>query len=1004
MYKRQGISGAIKTPRFDVIGNGYIPVGTDSFSLGDPENNLFVGNNIALQTGIESALEGFDLTLRTRPKQLAFVNGFVDFGVYHYDADNVDSFAGGRFRTGMQLINGIQLAAEVNHDERFDTTGALSLVFNFGAHRHGRGSEYAGLARDLEQSARNDHIVRFSQDLIVATNPLTGQAFNVIHANNLQLGVGDGTVESPFATLAEAEAASSADDIIYVNVGDGTDTGYQNGIALQDRQLLFSGGGTQVIQNIDGTLITLSNATTAGATISNAGGNEVVRLANDNIINGINIDATGANFGVLGSGISNATISESSVTGAALDGVRLENVAGNFSVDNTTISASTRDGISLENATGNFDFDSNTILDSMRDGIGLVNATGEFSFDGNTISDNIQDGIGLTNVAGNFNFTNNTITGNMQYGVFVEGSTDPTSVFNFANNVVDMNLFEGIHFDNFQAASIILDSNQTSNNGRNGLEFENTLNPNGTDIVLTNHMADFNGANGATFENGSGSIAVTGGSFTNNSVAGLSLINWQTDGDDTITIDSLPDGTQANFSNNVVGINIELDSGLTQTIDIQDVIVNNNNRGIVASADGVGTELNLSVGGNTTINANANEAIAQLAENGAVINSVIEGAPGAQLTIAGNSADGAAALSFVADGTDPNNRSEINSVVRDVNVTSVGGAALAVNGTGESVVDLLVEDSTLQNIGTAVVVNLNNNLGGEINQTFFDNVNFIGANGFVGNSQAGTLWDLSITNSLIDGSTAIGPSAGTNGIFITTTGGIIPGTMDSDNFTRFNLANTTIQDFIFDGVQVMTFGDAQFLATIDANQILQNGPGLNDDGANDDGILEGPNMLDPTEGFFHDGIDFTASGTSTISLVATNNTFLNNFQRSLDLTTVGSGQIFASVTGNRFSSDVGVDPTMVSLDLVAGDLGVQTMGGQISLSASANTFAAFPAIDVQNTGIAGDVTIGLDGLTNGFNTAVIPGLFTPTAFGLTDALIDAEELSFEMIGFEDVDQ
>ena len=146
--------------------------------------------------------------------------------------DIVDPFAGGRFRAGFQLINGIQLAAEINHDERFDTTGALNLVFNFGGYRHGRGSEYAGLARDLEQYARNDHIVRFSQDLIVATNPLTGQAFNVIHANNTQLGIGDGSVESPFATLAEAEAASSVDDVIFVNVGDGTDTGYQDGICL----------------------------------------------------------------------------------------------------------------------------------------------------------------------------------------------------------------------------------------------------------------------------------------------------------------------------------------------------------------------------------------------------------------------------------------------------------------------------------------------------------------------------------------------------------------------------------------------------------------------------------------------------------------------------------------------------------------------------------------------------------------------------------------------------
>ena len=56
---------------------------------------------------------------------------------------------------------------------------------------------------------------------------------------------------------------------------------------------------------------------------------------------------------------------------------------------------------------------------------------------------------------------------------------------------------------------------------------------------------------------------------------------------------------------------------------------------------------------------------------------MIEGAPGAQLAIAGNSADGAAALAFSLDGTDPNNRSRINALVRDVNVTSVVGSALS---------------------------------------------------------------------------------------------------------------------------------------------------------------------------------------------------------------------------------------------------------------------------------------------------------------------------------------
>ena len=228
--------------------------------------------------------------------------------------------------------------------------------------------------------------------------------------------------------------------------------------------------------------------------------------------------------------------------------------------------------------------------------------------------------------------------------------------------------------------------------------------------------------------------------------------------------------------------------------------------------------------------------------------------------------------------------------------------------------------------------------------------------------------------------------------------------MESDNFTQVNFTGNTVQDFIFDGVQIFTFGDAQLFANIAANQIINNGPGQDNDGVTDDGILDGPTMpFDPFTGFFFDAIDVTAAGTSTISLVATNNNFLNNFQRSLDLTTFGSGQILASATGNRFASDIGVDGTMFSLDLANGELGVQTNGGQISLGLASNTFASLPAIDVINLGVIGDVTIGLDGLSNGFNAAAVPGFFTPSSFGLSDALVDAEGSVFEALGFESVD-
>ena len=134
----------------------------------------------------------------------------------------------------------------MNHDERFDTTGVLSVGWLFGSHASGYGNEWAGLARDLESTVRNDHIVRFSQELIVAIDPDTGMAYNVVHADNTAVG-GDGTFENPFATLKGAEMASGEGDIIFVHGGDGTDGGYNEGIVLKDDQFLLSSGGDQFV-------------------------------------------------------------------------------------------------------------------------------------------------------------------------------------------------------------------------------------------------------------------------------------------------------------------------------------------------------------------------------------------------------------------------------------------------------------------------------------------------------------------------------------------------------------------------------------------------------------------------------------------------------------------------------------------------------------------------------------------------------------------------------------
>jgi len=932
-FNQIGLSGAIRTPYFDVVGNGYFPVGTDAYTLGDPSGaQNFVRNNIALQAGIESALEGFDVTLRTRPKQLAFANGYVDFGGYHYDSDLVDSFAGGRLRVGIQLINSLSLAAEVNQDERFDTTGALSVSWTFGNRSSGYGSEYAGLARDLEKFARNDHIVRFSQDLIVAVNPLTGQPFNVVHANNTQLGIGDGSFESPFATLAEAEAASQINGIIFVNVGDGTDLGYQNGVTLQAGQQLLSGGGIQFVQEAGGTLATVTQGGTA-ATISNVGGNEVVRLADNNIIGGINIDATGSNFGVFGANVSGGTFNGTSVSGASIDGVGIENVRGDWT------------------------------------------------------------------------FTGNTFANNMRDGVFINGAVGSDAVFTFNNNIVDTNVFDGIHLANYEAGTIILNGNQTDSQGRHGVFLENALDPNGdgTNIFITDHMADLNGGNGVFIDSGAGSILVTGGTFSNSSAAGLAIRNWRTDMEgDAIVFADTDTGVAPLFTGNVMGLLLRVENGLTSTVNIDTGTFDGNTQGIVAEADGVGTVLNLNVGGTATANNNAQEAIVSSVDNGATLNSVIEGTAAAPLAFNGNSAEGGAALNFLLDGGDPNNRSTINTVIRNVNVNSVGGSALAIDGFGESVINLLAEDSLLLSSGTAVAIDLDNNINGEINQTYFDNVDIRGNFGVVGNSQAGTLWDLSITNSLVRSDNLISDNSPA---FIPGPGDFAQ-TFGPEFFLPFTDATGTNGIFITanDGITLVTNGDAQMLAILRANQILRNGPGLNDDGATDDGVPGIPTAVSPDEGFFHDGLEVVANGSSTISLEIINNNFLNNFNRSFNLTTNGTATINAFADGNRFTGDIGVDenpPSAVSIDFIIGEIGLSNFGGNIRLDLASNRFNSVPVvIDAGSP----NIFLGLDSLTNDvFPADVLGAPFTVSAFGLSEMLIEDEETGFGAAGFSLLD-
>ena len=980
-FHQAGVSGSIRTQRWDLIGNGYLPMGTDGYTLGDHTGDTcFVGNNIALQSGIESALQGFDVTLRSRPKQLAFANGYVDFGGYHYDSDLVDSFAGGRLRVGIQLLSSVTLAAEVNHDERFDTTGALSVGVTFGANSSGYGSEYAGLARDLEKTSRNDHIVRFSQDLILAVDPTTGLAYNVVHADNTALG-GDGTYESPFSTLAAAEFSSAAGDIIYVAGGDGTDTGYDSGITLKDRQQLLSGGENQFIPIQDGTLLALSGkAGVSKATISNSGGNQVVRLANNNVIGGITIDAAGANYGVFGAGVEGGTFNGTMISGAA------------------------------------------------------------------------RDGIGLQAVTGNWQFANNMSTGNGQDGVFINGAFDPNSDFVFTDNDFSLNGVDGLHIEDYDAKSITISNNSTDNNGRHGLYIENDFNSDaaGTDIDILTHSADGNGGNGIYVENGSGRLRVLDPTATNNAGAGLKISNFDNPLVGDFTLIGGTDTNVADFSNNAVGVDVELiGNDLTQNILLTQSRVDNNARGVLGTAEGAFTTLNFDIIDNISISNNENEGIRLGVDGGATINNRIQNiAPNLPLQMINNNSIAGDNLSYSLSGTAgamlPDGRivpiSQINSFVRDVRITSAGGGVdgIDVVGVGDSQINLDVADVFIDAAG-GIDIQLDNDNNGDINRTVFDNIEIQSDFGVFVSTGDGTSTDFSITNSTIrsngtlaaDGEvldranpndyTPYGDNQGDFGIVVSAFGSDPLGG-DIDNLTRVNIANNEINDFTFDGITATTSGDAQMLVNIESNQINRNGPGQNDDPDNDD-TFPGPDdvAIDAEEEFFHSGIEINAFDNSVVSGRIINNSLVDNFERAIQINTtvfdksdlldggtanpLDQGTINLLIDGNILASNIGFDDNnsfdpIPPINRFGAEIGV--LNGQnanICLDLTTNVFEdIFFPIDVTNFGAAASVQLGFEGASNGFVATDVFGTFTEVPFGTCVDAIEIEELFFQVSG------
>ncbi len=293
-------------------------------------------------------------------------------------------------------------------------------------------------------------------------------------------GGANGQSQSPFTTLAAAAGASTANDIIFVYNGDGTNSGQNAGISLKN--------GQQLLGEVNGLIVNAQTLVAVGSrpTIGNSGGDGVTVAATAASLTGVFIKgfsiagtANGINLNSSGANTLTATVDNVVITAAtANNGIKIAGASTTTTtatVQNSTVSAATQNGIDAQQTSaGNLvlninnnsvtatgiginvngagsttttitNFATNTVTGNTGgNGISITSATfdgtpgGAFQTvsGGNTVIGSAGNGVGaagmvLTNVAGDLSFTDLDIVSSNGAGLFASGTTPYTGSAGF---------------------------------------------------------------------------------------------------------------------------------------------------------------------------------------------------------------------------------------------------------------------------------------------------------------------------------------------------------------------------------------------------------------------------------------------------------------------------------------------------------------------------------------------------------------------------------------------
>ncbi|MFM8497095.1 MAG: hypothetical protein ACKOEM_16490 [Planctomycetia bacterium] len=410
-YNQVGVSGEWLTDFGNLRSNGYIPVGTTAQLTGP-----FVGNSVLCVNGVNAALGGADLEVGAYIPGLSDWAGMVSVGGYAYGNTRykfqdgtaaVPWFGGVYTRLDMTFVKNWDFSLQYNNDSYFDSTGFARLTYRMG------GSRRRNVPDQMEQPMmRNEHIVRAHQTPEVAINPETGNAWKVFHVDNTAAVGGNGTAETPFTTLTQAENAALAQyDIVYVHVGNSPVTPYVTPVAgytfQNQNQYLIGEGSSYQIPTVncgpEALFVGMNNG--VYPVITNPIGPAIAIDQNGSVVSHFQI--TGSPVGITdGTGLAApgvATISDVIIAGGA--GIPQRGVL-----------------ISNAGSTGTFNFDRLQLVDLDNDGLVLAAAGGNVNVTNSTFKNTIGSAMLVSGANAQATVATSAIDGTTGTAILASGS------------------------------------------------------------------------------------------------------------------------------------------------------------------------------------------------------------------------------------------------------------------------------------------------------------------------------------------------------------------------------------------------------------------------------------------------------------------------------------------------------------------------------------------------------------------------------------------------------